>query len=264
MARELLFKNLPFVPEKGEVIYVEQSYHEKLNKFIRSNYQWLQKTFAHHHLRFCYLPLRAEEIVTYQAPYLSNEERQAKIRLLPSLSDYAVGDADISPSLVFAWDNPDVKAPCDITLQSVAIKTKWHVPTWHTFSLLAKEIEQVIRDHRFDTKISESQSGEGESLQIRFSLDVTGESTTRFRIGDSDDAESNFDHQSQQLIEEIRERVEALRNRGINTMFLHNIIDESEHLSRLRITKDNRIFLVDYNNMEIRLSVLPKAVFLLF
>ena len=35
-------------------------------------------------------------------------------------------------------------------------------------------------------------------------------------------------------------------------------------MSRLRITKDYRIFLVDYQNMEIKLPVLPKAVFLLF
>lgn len=47
-------------------------------------------------------------------------------------------------------------------------------------------------------------------------------------------------------------------------MFLHNLIDEGEHLSRLRITKDYRILLVDYNNLEIKLSVLPKAVFFLF
>ena len=46
MVGELSFKNLPFLPEKGEVIYVEQSCHEKLNKFIRNNYEWLMETFA--------------------------------------------------------------------------------------------------------------------------------------------------------------------------------------------------------------------------
>ena len=55
-----------------------------------------------------------------------------------------------------------------------------------------------------------------------------------------------------------------MRLKGVNTLFIHGIIDECERLSRLRITKDYRIFLVDYNNMEIRLAVLPKAVFFLF
>ena len=66
------------------------------------------------------------------------------------------------------------------------------------------------------------------------------------------------------LIDEIKTRIRALRNKGVNTLFLHNLIDEEERISRLRITKDYRIFLVDYNNMEIKLPVLPKAVFLLF
>lgn len=255
MTGELSFKNLPFVPEKGDVIYIEQSYHEMLNSFIRNNYEWLRKTFAQHHLRFCYLPLQAEEVVSYHAPYLTLEERQAKIGCVPTILDYVVGDVDINPSFVFALDIPEEKVPCDIVLQSLTIDTKCHVSTWCIFSLLAKKIEQVIRDHRLNTKITERQSGESDILQPRFSLDMTGA---------SDDADSNFDFQSQQLIEEIKERVETLRNKGINTAFLHDIIDESEHLSRLRITKDYRIFLVDYQNMEIKLPVLPKAVFLLF
>lgn len=35
-------------------------------------------------------------------------------------------------------------------------------------------------------------------------------------------------------------------------------------LSRLHITKDYRIFLPDYNNIEIQMTPLPKAVYLLF
>lgn len=144
MVGELSFKNLPFVPEEGEVIYVEQSYHKKLNKFIRNNYEWLRKNFSHHHLSFCYLPLRAEETISYHAPYLTAEERQAKIGLVPSLLNYVVGDADIKPSLVFALNTPKVDAPCDIVLQSVIIDIQGHAPTCRTFDLLAKEIEQVV------------------------------------------------------------------------------------------------------------------------
>ncbi len=264
MVGELSLKNLPFVPEKGDVIYVEQSCHKKLNKFIRNNYEWLRKTFAHHHLRFCYLPLQAEDVIRYHAPYLTVEELHAKIGYVPTISDYVVGDVDINPSLVFALDIPEEKVPCNIVLQLLTIDTKWYVPTRCTFSMLAKKIEQAIRDHWLHTNISKRQSEESDSLGVRFSTDMPGELETRFRIEEPEDADSNFDYQSQQLIKEIRERVEALRSKGINTAILHNIIDESEHLSRLRITKDYHIYLVDYQNMEIKLPVLPKAVFLLF
>ena len=264
MVGELSFKNLPFLPEKGEVIYVEQTYHKRLNRFIRNNYEWLMETFAQHQLHFCYLPLRAEEAVDYYAPYLTTEERQARIGHAPSLTDYMVGDADIMPSLVFALDTPDVKVPCDITLQSVTIDTKWLVSTKRTFARLAEQIEQIVTDYRLKAEMSAPKREEIESQQVSFSLHPSGEPTILFRVDDSEEADDNFDSESQKLIKEIRERLETLRNKGVNTMFLHDIIDENEHLSRLRITKDYRIYLVDYHNMEIALPILPKAVFLLF
>ena len=58
--------------------------------------------------------------------------------------------------------------------------------------------------------------------------------------------------------------VEALKNKGVNTMFIHGIVDEGERLSSLVITKDYRIFLPEYQNREIIMPALPKAVFILF
>ena len=49
-----------------------------------------------------------------------------------------------------------------------------------------------------------------------------------------------------------------------NTMIIHGIVDEGERLSSLHITKDYRIILPDYDNMEITIPDLPKAVFILF
>jgi hypothetical protein len=211
-----------------------------------------------------------------------------------------VGDADMKPSLVFALDTPDVKVPCDITLQSVTIDTKWWGSTKRTFARLAERIEQIVTDHWLKAEMSAPKREEKESMQTRFathknwdpailfgvddskksgntfdskekdsqqvqfSLHPSGEPTILFRVDDSEEADDNFDSESQKLIKEIRERLETLRNKGVNTMFLHDIIDENEHLSRIRITKDYRIYLVDYHNMEIALPILPKAVFLLF
>lgn len=295
MVEILSFKNLPFVPEKGDVIYVEQTYHKRLNNFIRNNYEWLRNTFAIHHLHFYYLPLQVEELVSYHAPYLTAEDRQTKAELVPSLSDYIVGDAEISPSLVFARDIPDVSAPCDIVLLSVAIDTEWALSTKSIFASLAEEIEQAVMHYKPVDENAERLQEEIALTRTRHSLDRIEESIRKCEIGrpkpytdaeiakrlheerasrhsrfslaknvEPDEADIRFDWESVQLIKEIRERVEALRNRGVNTMILHDVIDESEHLSRLRITKDYRIFLVDYQNMEIQLPVLPKAVFLLF
>lgn len=101
MAKELSFKNLPFVPVEGQVIYVEQSFNEKLNKFIRNNYDWLRNTFRSQGLEFCFLPLLAEEAIGYNAPYLNDMERSNRVNQVHTLAKYVVeGTIDV-PSLVF-------------------------------------------------------------------------------------------------------------------------------------------------------------------
>ena len=350
MSRELSFKNLSFVPVNGQVIYVEQSYNEKLNKFIRSNYEWLRTTFRSQGLEFCFLPLLAEETIAYNAPYLTTEERDNQIKNVPSLAHYlANGISDLVPSLIFALDISVVDEEGNTVLQSLPIETKCYTSTKSTFSDLIKEIKSVSKEqskkyHEIERKRKAEEAArkrreeearkrkeeeerrkrekeerakksyyfpkddahpslvEEDSSEIRYSLKKRPEEDIRFSISEEPDlsdtdgvkfslkekpnvrfsidepetngirfsrkapeeADSNFDFQSQLLIDEIKQRIDALRNRGVNTMFLHNLIDEGEHLSRLRITKDFRIYLVDYDNLEIKMPVLPKSVFLLF
>ena len=45
---------------------------------------------------------------------------------------------------------------------------------------------------------------------------------------------------------------------------LEKIIHQEDKLSRIVITKDKRIFLPDYNNIEIKMEPLVKAVYFLF
>lgn len=69
---------------------------------------------------------------------------------------------------------------------------------------------------------------------------------------------------TEELLDEIRERVEKLRQRGIAQSILEKILHPDEKYSRLVITKDYRIILPDYHNMEIHMEPLVKAVYLLF
>ena len=334
MAKEISFKDLPFVPVEGQVIYVEQSYNDKLNKFIRNNYEWLKATFRNQGLEFCFLELLAEESITYNAPYLRAEEVDNQINSVHSLADYIAGDSgEVVPSLVFALDIPVADEAGHTILQMIPVKTRWYTSTRSTFAALAKEIRSVSKEQskkyheiernrkaeeaarkrrreeeeRRKQNADEGRNGvEGESRSlsevrfslrrgrrddihhetpgekpdssstdtsklgrkarpgVKFSLDVQMGDSILDVIGRKEDADYNFDSESKLLIDEIRQRIAALRNRGVNTMFLHNLIDDGEHLSRLYITREFRIFLVDYNNLEIKMPVLPKAVFILF
>lgn len=316
MVKEIVFNNLPFVPISGQVIYVESSYHERLNTFIHDHYIWLRELFENCGFEFCYLPSLSEEAIRYRVPTLTPEKCREIIEHLPSLAQYAVGAEVIEPSLVFALDFPIEDAHGNTILQSVAIKEKWYLSLKWTFKLLANKIKRAARDlkqdyykHRprrqktsedikqDDTVGAKKEEENRKSSAVRFCIEndekqksasSTGDThfsieeepgsifeSIRFSIDDnyvpktnnksesSDYADDQFGFQAEEIIEEIKVRIRALQVRGVNTLFLHDLIDECEHVSRLRITKDFRIFLIDYN-MEVRLSVLPKAVFLLF
>ena len=83
------------------------------------------------------------------------------------------------------------------------------------------------------------------------------------------DADNQFNSQLgnesiNDLLEEVKERIAKLRQRGISQYILEQLIHPDHRLSRLVITKDYRIILPDYNNMEIKMEPLAKAVYLLF
>lgn len=322
--RELSFKNLPFVPVEGQVIYVEQVRNEKLNQFIRENYDWLKKEFRFWGFDFCFLPILAEEAIEYNAPYVGGEERKRRVEQLSSLSDYVVeGKLDV-PYLVFALAIPVKDEQGNIVLQALPVKKHWYTSMASTFSRLArrakKQYDEQLRKYKekypgewnalcrrkFDLwvaqnkargerikeekaerqrqrdleKSDEFQGKERKESHIHcrisdddiISLVMAQDDGIKFSLregvsippSDPDQADSNFDEVSQKLVDEIKQRIAMLRNRGVNTMFLHDLIDEGEPLSKLLITKDFHIFLIDYDNLEIKMPALTKAVFLLF
>jgi hypothetical protein len=79
-----------------------------------------------------------------------------------------------------------------------------------------------------------------------------------------DTADIQFGEEVTKLLEEVRERVEILKQRGVPIKILEKYIEEKPRLSRLVITKDMRIILPDYQNMEIPMEPINKAVYLLF
>lgn len=57
--------------------------------------------------------------------------------------------------------------------------------------------------------------------------------------------------------------VTRLRENGVNDLVIEEIFHPTQQLSRLHV-RFSRILLPDYQNMEIKMSPLPKAVFLLY
>ena len=298
----LTLNNPPFTPADDQVIYLEWQENEGINAFIKKNYEWMKELFLSYGLNFCYLPMLGRDVIKYNAPHLTDEECDKILETIPSLQDYVVKDEEIhGPVLAFSVENEDSDVPDSFILHYVDIETKWYKPNKSIFKQLAKEIYTTRKDLKPyhcasevsdegllfrdpEENVANEPATEYSGSDIRFSVrekadvEVVDDSSSNenhptvrrspnieFSIVDSGvDGIEDIDGYTDSLVREIKERVKALRNCGVNTMFLHDIIDKEEPISRLVITKEYRIFLPDYNNTEIEMAALPKAVFLLY
>ena len=69
---------------------------------------------------------------------------------------------------------------------------------------------------------------------------------------------------TEDIVKHLEEAVRKLRQLGMPLKTIHTMIDLYEPLSKVVINADNRIFLPDYNNIEIEMGALPKALYFLF
>ena len=66
------------------------------------------------------------------------------------------------------------------------------------------------------------------------------------------------------LLEDLDVRVQKIRAKGMNEWTFRGLFKTKAQLSRLVITKDYKILLPDYNDIEIKMEPLVKAVYFLF
>ena len=111
-----------------------------------------------------------------------------------------------------------------------------------------------------------SEGGEPLADQLhRIGKQITSEKykANRFIEGKTQNGDYH-DDDTEVLMEEVKERICKLRQRGIAEYLLERLIHPDDRLSRLVVTKDYRIVLPDYQNMEIKMEPIVKAVYLLF
>lgn len=66
------------------------------------------------------------------------------------------------------------------------------------------------------------------------------------------------------LLEDMDVRVQKLRAKGLNEWTFRGLFKTKAQLSRLIVTKDFRIILPEYNDIEVKMEPLVKAVYILF
>ena len=135
--------------------------------------------------------------------------------------------------------------------------------------VLKKDIKKEKKSIRCESQTTSSKKGILGRLLRRFSMDEVKclEATDEEIVQETTEeelAEEQSLIETAKILRELRLTVQKLRLEGVSLMAIHEFIDKQEPLSRMTITPDYRIFLPDYNNMEIEMGALPKAIYFLY
>lgn len=238
--------------EVREIVYVENEYCASLNDFFIRH----KDLRLFHMYKFVYLPslskeLNGGELIRYLSPDFP-ADKKIDINLDSSYPLqylwYPENAKNIKHGMMF------FKGDCD---NHGAKYTKGHY-----FHLNEGSDEEIIA--QLDKIVREVHSHYGfAALYDMVSKPKTEEGSTE-DYADELFSWVNYDPEVAIIVKEVRDKVNALRERGMAERLIRKIIQNEPKLSRLVVTKDMRIILPDYNNMEITMEPINKAVFLLF
>lgn len=248
-------RSLPFELTKEQVYYVENEYNEKVNRYIQFNYDEICKAFSNKGLQFYYLPklkeelAKATDVIDYYAPY---EKAVCSIKIDSSfMLDYMLRPENkvrIGPALLFLDDSCCLKNDTvnfkGVFLDGTSIETE---RIFYAIEKIWEEQNNLIPDVGFCCECEES--------GIRFR--ITG--------GELVPTEDDFDDiETKELIRNLKATADRLEKKGIERYLLELMVRGEKKQSPLHVTKDYRLFLPDYNNMEIKMGTREKALYLLY
>lgn len=252
----LNYEELPFELDTKQIIYIENEYDEAVNNFIVANYNDICKHFESRGYEFCYLPLLSSELNIEIRKYYNptcNDNRNIEIKS-NFLLDYLESQSDrtsIKPSLLYVEEKFSYyyhKTVVTVYGAKIGDLAKCDKSLSNILRLIAGP--EYTSDYSYSLNRDDFGGG--------------GEFSPFVLYPHFKEADEWFDNESRQLMWEIRERIERLQVKGISKYLLEQAIFEQPKLSRLVVTHDYRILLPDYNNMEIVMTPIVKAVYILF
>ena len=244
-----------------ELIYVASEEDKELTELFEKNPEVLDGWGKMIGFHVIYLPilikrLKEKEVLQYRAPYLKDAE---------------IKNANIGNDFMLQYlDNPADKGKMKhgfLRTENIQRGNDGKDKAINRFYPLSSKSGEPIADqlHNISKQIHDEASRSDKWLINEHELD-----DCQISIGckhEDTDIQINSQLENERiddLLEEVRERVAKLRQYGIAEYILEQLIHPDDRLSHLVITKDCLILLPDYNDMEIKMEPLVKAVYLLF
>ena len=283
---------LPFKPRTNVVIYfdvmdisVKQKHlcHAQLNE----HYESIVSAFRHGGLEFCFLPKIARDmdlakIYRYfnpqagpndHIPYIPHDdcdlleyvvEGYDRGRMQPGFIQYMGENFDKEDTYTYAY-TPIPRYFDDHLDEFIARYVSEHGVARNLFD--ARSAAEDLPDEYAVADNHEVQREQDASERPSFWRSLTrfmrNEPAERSRQETSAPIDVADEPSVEDMMSEVQILVEQLRRSGVGEVALQRLFKPTTQLSRMRV-RYGRIFLTDYNNMEIRMHPLSKALYLLF
>lgn len=244
-----------------ELVYIASEEDKALTELFEKRPEVLEGWGQMIGFHIVYLPLlmkrlKDKRVLQYRAPYLSDAE----------LEDVAIGNDFLLQYLENPADRQKIKQGF-IRTEDIYRGSDGKDKATNRFYPLSSTSGEPLADqlHRIGKQISVEKAGYDRYLESKNqSYDDWGDASDKEPPSELGFSSQGEEESTDDLMDEVRERIAKLRQRGIAEYLLEQLIHPDNRLSRMVITKDWRIVLPDYNVMEIKMEPLVKAVYLLF
>lgn len=259
--KALFSRDLPFEPLYDMILYIEPCANEEINLYFHKNMEKVVNILGK---SFTYLPLMLDklaQIVEYNRPE-TDPAWIEKVKSEPSwiqdtyreILSYRIDKEDEMPELPLQTIEPPLLMRYEETSSDGHIFTLFPL-LYNDDTQFEQLLTAIAQVSRLDSNIFHSTIVD--DIPIRRS---------RIRENQQIDPKDNADNARIDILaDEIRQRIKELQMMGVEDFVIKRLIAlPAPKLSPLCITKDFRIILPDYNNMEISLPTLSKVVFFFY
>ena len=263
------------------VYYHETEFHPEINSYLLENYDRINKTLESKGMHFLYLPKLLQEIeladetifpfVEYLFPDLFKGSFKSKQELTNTIFQN-IDSTVFSKSIQLALEIPDQPHPC--FLHSIDLPESLN--EYKTFKYSVCHLDNIFElGKKVDFYLYNVQIA-ANNVSYRL-VDVDPEDPDDVFHRNKDHVENELkkvissikSYKSEKLI--IGSLVYIIKNlkdsqpelcENLNKVLYDTIQISNQPLSRLLIDEKFRIFLLDYDNLEIELTPLPKTLFI--
>ena len=260
--KALFSRDLPFEPLYGMIIYVESCANEEINLYFHKNMEKVVNILGK---SFTYLPLMVDKLaqmVEYNRPETDSAWVE-KAKSNPSWIQDAYREI-LSYRIDNENDLPDL--PLQTIEPPLLMRYEETSSDGHIFTLFPLLYSDNTQFEQLLTAIAHVPRLDSNIFHSTLVDDIGSIRYSRITEGKQIDPKDNADRgRIDILADEIRQRIEAMRLMGVEDFVIKRLISLPEpKLSALLITKDFRIILPDYNNMEIPMPTLSKVVYFFY